>query len=138
MRAANETELVALDKSGAYLELEAAFAQGAIQILDHPSLLRELKNLERRNRVGGKTVIDHPSGGHDDHANALALACARVASRGTPWSHAVIPDGIIRLGAPREHVSGAIPQAGVVGGQAARTSRGDVGGQAAGIRRWYR
>jgi hypothetical protein len=32
--------------------------------------------LERRPRAGGRTLVDHPTGGHDDYANALALAVA--------------------------------------------------------------
>jgi hypothetical protein len=30
--------------------------------------------LERRPRPGGKDVVEHPRGGHDDYINALALA----------------------------------------------------------------
>jgi len=40
--------------------------------------------LERRPRAGGKTLVDHPHGGHDDHANALALAAALCAAQGRP------------------------------------------------------
>jgi len=65
-----------LDKSTAYLAAEPAFASGCIDILDHPVMVRELKILEKRPRPGGKTVVDHPSGHHDDHSNALALAVA--------------------------------------------------------------
>ncbi len=72
-----EGEPVTLDKSAAYLEVEPLFAQGAIAVLDHPTLIRELKLLERRPRAGGKTLVDHPHGAHDDHANALALAAAK-------------------------------------------------------------
>jgi hypothetical protein len=64
------------DRSAAYLEVEPFFAQGRIGILDHPVLVRELKLLERRPQAGGRTRVDHPSGAHDDHANALALAAA--------------------------------------------------------------
>jgi hypothetical protein len=62
------------DKSTCYLELEPVIAQGAIDLLDHPKMLRELATLERRVRPGGKPQIDHPRGGHDDYINALALA----------------------------------------------------------------
>lgn len=65
-----------LDKSFAYLEVEPLFAQGRIEVLDHSQLARELKLLERRPRAGGRTLVDHPTGGHDDHGNALALAVA--------------------------------------------------------------
>ncbi len=65
------------EKSRACLEVEPLFAQGRIEILDHPQLMRELKMLERRPRAGGKIIVDHPHGGRDDYANALALAAAK-------------------------------------------------------------
>lgn len=71
-----------LDRSAAYLELEPALAQGRVELLDHPTLARELRNLERRPRPGGRTVVDHPRGLHDDHANALALSAAIVLKLG--------------------------------------------------------
>jgi hypothetical protein len=71
------------DRSRAYVEIEPAFAMCSIEILDHPRLVRELKLLERRPRAGGKDLVDHPRGQHDDHANALALAAA-VARQGRP------------------------------------------------------
>jgi hypothetical protein len=69
-------EEAATDKSTAYLEAEPLFAQGRIALLDHALLARELKNLERRPRIGGRAVVDHPTGGHDDHADALCRAAA--------------------------------------------------------------
>jgi hypothetical protein len=55
-------------------------------LLDHAQLARELKLLERRPRAGGRTLVDHPTGGHDDHANALALAVALASHiRGDPF-----------------------------------------------------
>lgn len=63
-----------VDKSEAYLELEPLIATGRIELLDQPKQLRELATLERRARPGGKPLIDHPRGGHDDHINALAFA----------------------------------------------------------------
>jgi hypothetical protein len=68
------------DKSKAYRELEPMLAQGRVELLDHPTLGRELRLLERRYKPGGKTpTIDHPKGGHDDCANALALGVAELA-----------------------------------------------------------
>jgi aminoglycoside/choline kinase family phosphotransferase len=43
------------DKSYYYLEMEPLFAQGKIQILDHPELARELRLLERRPELEGKS-----------------------------------------------------------------------------------
>jgi hypothetical protein len=72
-----------MDKSTTYLECEPLFAQARVELLDHPTLLRELRLLERRPRAGGKTVVDHPPGsqGHDDYANALALAVMLASQR---------------------------------------------------------
>lgn len=74
-------------KAEAYLEIEPLCAQGQIEVLDHAALTRELKTLERRARAGGKPLVDHPHGGHDDYANALALAAAvalKSRGRGAP------------------------------------------------------
>jgi hypothetical protein len=81
-----------MDRSQIYLEAESLFAQGRIRILDHPTLARELKNLERRPGQGGRDRIDHPRGQHDDHANALCLAA--VMARGVgglvrPWGGSI-------------------------------------------------
>jgi hypothetical protein len=54
------------------------FSRDQIAILEHARQERELQSLERRTRVGGKYVVDHPRGGHDDYANVLALAAAAV------------------------------------------------------------
>lgn len=61
-------------KSEAFVELEPLFAQGRVELLDHPHLVRELLNLERHRLAGGKVRVDHPRAGHDDHATALAHA----------------------------------------------------------------
>jgi hypothetical protein len=61
-------------KNECYLEIGPRFAQGLVDLLDHPQLIRELKLLERRSRPGGKPSVDHPRGAHDDNANVLAVA----------------------------------------------------------------
>ena len=73
---------VEADKSAVYLEVEPLFAQGRIRILDVPQLAKELTLLERRPRPGGKVVVDHPRGGHDDLANALAIAAYKALCAG--------------------------------------------------------
>jgi hypothetical protein len=87
-----------MDKSRAYLEVRPLFAQGRIELLDHPEMIRELKLLERRPRSGGKDAVDHPRGGHDDHANSLAVAAAPLAGNvdgGLWWQRA---GGILAIG----------------------------------------
>jgi hypothetical protein len=64
--------------------------------LEHPELLRELHCLERRYHPGGRIAIDHPTGAHDDHANALALAVAhalRSRSRDAEFDENDRPEG---------------------------------------------
>jgi hypothetical protein len=67
-----------LTKAEAYLECEAYFAEGRIALLDDPTQTAELKGLQRRPVPGGRTMVDHRSGAHDDAANALCLAAALV------------------------------------------------------------
>jgi hypothetical protein len=115
-----------LDKSLAYLEIEPLFTQGRVDILDHPELARELKLLERRPRAGGRTVVDHPTGGHDDYANALAVAATRAASvHVKPFGGPILPPGVWNLGSPGGG-SRIIPAGGP-----------RLGGQAAWVPGWY-
>jgi hypothetical protein len=61
-----------LPKSAIYLETIPLFARHLVRLPDHPRLLRELRLLERHTHRNGKDSIDHPRGGHDDFANAVA------------------------------------------------------------------
>lgn len=66
-------------KSQCYLELLPQICSGEMELLDNELLIKQLSNLERRTRSGGRDVIDHPSGPgqHDDLANVVAgLAAA--------------------------------------------------------------
>jgi hypothetical protein len=60
-----------LTKSQIYLESLPLFTRGLVRLPDHPTLLRELRLLERRANVGGKETIDHGKNGHDDCANVV-------------------------------------------------------------------
>jgi len=60
-----------IPKSAIYLESLPLFTRGLVRLPDHAKLLRELRLLERRTHRGGKDSVDHPRGGHDDHANAV-------------------------------------------------------------------
>lgn len=57
-----------------------------VQLLDLPALETQLVALERRTARGGRESIDHPPGGHDDIANAVAGAIhlAAPSSSGYP------------------------------------------------------
>jgi hypothetical protein len=60
-----------IPKSRIYLEVLPLFARGLVRLPDHGRLLNELRLLERQTHRGGKDSVDHPRGGHDDHANAV-------------------------------------------------------------------
>lgn len=59
-------------KGQLYIELLPRINSCEIELLDNEKLRDQLCNLERRTRAGGKDIIDHPQGGHDDLANAVA------------------------------------------------------------------
>jgi hypothetical protein len=67
-------------RSALYLELLPRLCSGEVELPDDPALVAQLAGLERRTRSGGKDVIDHPPGGHDDLANAVAGAADAVVS----------------------------------------------------------
>ena len=69
-----------LNKSQIYLECEPLFARGLVRLPDHPTLLRELRLLERQAHRGGRESVDHPRGQHDDYANAVCLVLRTLAS----------------------------------------------------------
>lgn len=136
LRVAGETKY--MDKSMAYSELQPLIAQGRIDLLDHPQMIRELKILESRPRTGGRTLVDHPAGSHDDSANSLAIAAAVCASSGgfprplcgVPGSLATLTEhglaladvpGVARIGGNGVSRGGRVgPATGRVAGQAAK------------------
>jgi hypothetical protein len=59
-------------KSALYTGLLAMLNSARVELLDHAKLLSQLCSLERRTARGGRDSIDHPPGGHDDLANAVA------------------------------------------------------------------
>lgn len=59
-------------KSELYVEMLPHLTSRTIELLDHPKLALELTGLERRVSPSGRELIDHPKGGHDDYANAVA------------------------------------------------------------------
>jgi len=61
-------------KQSLYNQLKSELEDGALTLAYDGKLLRELRQLEYSLTGRGKTKIHHPSGGHDDHTDALALA----------------------------------------------------------------
>lgn len=80
-------------RSEAYIALLPLFTTGRVEIPDHPTLRAELLALERRTSANGRDIIDHPPHGHDDCANAVALACYAARSVGTCDAPAIVIPG---------------------------------------------
>lgn len=62
-----------------YLEFLPLLSSGAVELLDSRRLKAQLVDLERRTRAGGRDIIDHGPGGHDDVSNSVAGLCATIA-----------------------------------------------------------
>ena len=75
-------EVAAKTKSDLYLALVAFVHSERIELPDNAAMLRELRSLERRRGSSGKDRVDHPPGGHDDLANALAGVAEMLLGRG--------------------------------------------------------
>lgn len=62
-----------------YLEVLPLVSNGTAELLDIKRLAGQLTGLERRTRSGGKDLVTHYPGGHDDCANAAAGALVLAA-----------------------------------------------------------
>jgi hypothetical protein len=71
-------EQSAAPKSDIYRDLLPLLNSGRVELLDHPRLVAQLCQLERRTARSGKDSIDHPPGAHDDVANAVAGAIVKA------------------------------------------------------------
>lgn len=69
------------NRSDTYLKLLPLLTTGRAELPPDPILRQELLGLQRRTRSGGRDAIDHRPGGHDDLANAVALAAVAAARR---------------------------------------------------------
>jgi hypothetical protein len=92
------------NRSEIYLDCLPLFTSGRARILDNKRLINQFASLERKTSSVGKDRVNHGVGGHDDAANAAALAMvlaetpakegptllfSSVAPAGTYGSHAV-------------------------------------------------
>lgn len=67
-------------KAAIYLAALPILTAQRADLLDLPRLRHQLAGLERRRRAGGRDIVDHMPGGHDDLANAVAGALTRAAA----------------------------------------------------------
>jgi hypothetical protein len=84
-------------KSQIYVDLLPLLNSGRVELLDHPRLVAQLCQLERRTARGGKDSIDHLPGAHDDIANAAAgvlVAVAGEAAQPALWRPSTFGDPV--------------------------------------------
>jgi hypothetical protein len=73
-----------MNRSELYLACLAPLNSGRLDLLDHPRMIAQFVGLERRTSRAGKDSVDHPPGGHDDIANAVAGALVIAQGRTEP------------------------------------------------------
>jgi hypothetical protein len=69
-------------KADLYHTLRLRILDRRVELLDHKDSLRELRGLEVQLLPGGAVRIRHGSSGHDDYADAIALAVREAGLRG--------------------------------------------------------
>jgi hypothetical protein len=69
------------DRSKAYLETKALFAEQKIILLDHADQAEQFRRLEVKHHASGATTVDHPANFHDDFSNCTALAAATLVGK---------------------------------------------------------
>jgi hypothetical protein len=77
-----------MNRSELYLAFLPLVNGGRVELLDNERMILQFCALERRTARSGKDSVDHPPGGHDDIANAVAGALTLV---GTPARVAPTP-----------------------------------------------
>jgi hypothetical protein len=95
-------------KSELYVDLLPLLNSRAVDLLDHDKMVTQLVCLERKTARGGRDSIDHPPGGHDDVANAVAgsVVLAMSMRGGSAELREVVVEGISKYD----------PFAGIAGG----------------------
>jgi hypothetical protein len=88
-------------KSDLYLSLAPPINSGRVDLLDSDRLTAQLCGLERRTARGGRDSIDHPPGGHDDLANAVAGAIHMTLTARRRRAVSFFPPRIVSAGPER-------------------------------------
>lgn len=78
-------------KSDLYIDFLAIMNSETVALIEHERLHRQLISLERRTARGGRDTIDHPRGGRDDVANAVAGVAILAQDAGSPIPYWRLP-----------------------------------------------
>jgi hypothetical protein len=86
------------NRSILYQELLPLLNSGRVALVDNPKLVQQLCRLERKSGSSGRDIIDHPRGGHDDLANAVAGVAVYIKKVGMNISDAVLRQSAMYCG----------------------------------------
>lgn len=75
-----------LNASELYLNFLPLLMNKNVELPDNPRLINQLVGLERRVRAGGKDLITHAPGAHDDIANSVAGGCVLASQEGPAFA----------------------------------------------------
>jgi hypothetical protein len=67
-----------LSASEIYLSALPLFSNSSVELLDSQQLVSQLRGLERKTRSGGKDLVTHYPGGHDDLANVVCGVAVQI------------------------------------------------------------
>lgn len=67
-------------RTGLYLDTLAALNSDRVELPPDNRMLQQFVGLERRKARSGRETVDHPPGGHDDRANAVAGLVAHLSA----------------------------------------------------------
>jgi hypothetical protein len=91
------------DRSSVYSDFLPLLTSGRARLLDHPRLVGQLANLERRTQPSGRDQVGHPANAnaHDDLANSAAGALVLASEESAYWANGMawigepeaVPDG---------------------------------------------
>lgn len=73
------------NKSELYVDVLAGFNSNRIELPPDDRIVPQFVQLERRTVRGGRGSIDHPPGGHDDRANAVAGLMSMIIAPKQRW-----------------------------------------------------
>jgi hypothetical protein len=82
-----EVTFTSQSKADLYNTLRLRILDRRVELLDHKDSLRELRGLEVELLPGGAVRIRHGSSGHDDYADAIALAVREAGLHGRVDTH---------------------------------------------------
>lgn len=93
-----------LNKSQLYLGLLPLIMNQQIELLDNSQAIKQLSGLERSARSGGRDIVDHPPGGHDDLGNVVAGSALLSSKAELDWPMPPPSLGISREDADKEFI----------------------------------